>query len=60
MQNSERSLKGAYKLGYLKGGGGGRVQGLIFEDIKSGFFAIIHIRVVLTFMSYDLFGSDPP
>ena len=31
-----------------------------FEEIKTSFFVIIHIWVVLTFMSYDLFGSDPP
>ena len=39
---------------------GGWVQGRIFEDIKTRFFAIIHIWVVITFMLYDLFGSDPP
>ena len=41
--------KGAYKLGYLVGGG---VQGRIFEDIETGFFAIIHICDQLTFMTY--------
>ena len=33
------------------------VQGRIFEDIKTVFFAIIHICDQLTFMTYDLFGS---
>ena len=41
------------EVGLFNGGGGG--QGRIFEDIKTGFFANIHIHVVLTFMSYDLF-----
>ena len=36
------------------------VQGRIFKISKPFFFAIINIWVVLTFMAYDLFGSDPP
>ena len=49
--------RGRVSLAIFSGGGG---QGRIFEDVKTVFIAIIHICVQLTFMSYDLFGSDPP
>ena len=59
-KNSEkRALK------YTKGDGGdtvfsegGGVQGRVFKDIESGFFANIHIKVQLTFFVFG--GSICP
>ena len=62
IQKSHQTLelintKGGVQVGLFSGGG---VQGRIFEDIETGFFAIIHICVQLTFISYDLFCLTPP
>ena len=53
---AHKKWKGTAKFGYLVGG----VQGRIFEDIETGFFAIIHICDQLTFISYDLLALTPP
>ena len=46
----EWSLKGDGGVSVFSGGGG--VQGRVFKDIESGFFANIHIKVQLTFFVF--------
>ena len=44
------NAKGMGAIRYLVRGGG--VQGRVFKDIESGFFANIHIKVQLTFFVF--------
>ena len=49
-------MKGDEGVSVFSGGG---VQGRVFKDIESGFFANIHIKVQLTFL-FSGGQYDPP